>query len=133
MLYIGKEFYFRGCGWKVKWSMDDMKWMQEMCSLFDKLFGPDKFQFKTSKKCLVIPKQHQPSFIYDHSIWEQQFQLPEIKSQTAPWTDSKARCSLNKVFKEVKVIKPVDSSKIDVYGFSNRVAMLICRILWLLS
>ena len=61
MLYIDKEFYFHGCGWKVKkvkWSMDDMKWMQEMCSLFDKLFGPDKFQFKTSKKCLVIPKHH---------------------------------------------------------------------------
>ena len=59
VLYIDKEFYFRGCGWKVKkvkWSMDDMKWMQEMCSLFDKLFGPDKFQFKTLQEMPCNPQ-----------------------------------------------------------------------------
>lgn len=74
------------------------------------LFGPDKFQFKTSNKCLVIPKHHQPSFTYDHSIWEQQFELPEIKSES----NSKARCSLEKVFEEVKCINPVNTPKVCV-------------------
>ena len=41
-----------------------MKWIVETSDLFDKLFGPDNFNFKTLNKCLVIPKASQPSFVY---------------------------------------------------------------------
>lgn len=100
-LTLGKEFYFCGCGWKVKkvkWTLDDMKWIVETSDLFDKLFGPDNFNFKNLNKCLVIPKASQPSFVYDHAIWEEQFKLPKVKQKTNP----KARCSLEKSFSKVE-------------------------------
>ncbi|CAB3981613.1 Hypothetical predicted protein [Paramuricea clavata] len=56
-----------GCGWKVKkvkWTLVDMKWIQETSSL--------------------IPKACQPSFTYDHCIWEEQFKLPEVELETNP-------------------------------------------------
>ena len=87
--------------------MDDRRWIQETSSLFDKLFGPDNFDFKTVKKCLVIPKACQPSFAYDHSIWEEQFRLPEVKP--------KARCSLEKSFNEAKASTSDKSSASDIW------------------
>ena len=75
-----------------------MKWIVETSDLFDKLFGPDNFNFKTLNKCLVIPKASQPSFVHDHDIWEEQFKLPKVKQKTYP----KARCSLEKSFSKVE-------------------------------
>ena len=86
-----------------------------MYLLFDKLFGPDEFQFETTNKSIVIPKHRQPTFTYYHRIWEQTVQkLPEIKSQTDRWTDSRARCSLDKVFKKAKLVQAVDPAKMCV-------------------
>ena len=95
----------------MKWTLDDMKWIQETSSLFDKLFGPDNFNFKTVNKCLVIPKACQPSFTYNHRIWEEQFKLPEVEPETNP----KARCSLEKSFNAVKASASDKNNSFDIW------------------
>ena len=76
-----------------------MKWIVETSGLFDKLFGPDNFNFKTLNKCLVIPKASQPSFVYmTMPFGWNKFKLPKFKQKTNP----KARCSLEKSFSKVE-------------------------------
>ena len=94
---LGKEFHFRGCAWKVKklkWTLDDMKRIVETSDLFDKLFGPDNFNFKTLKKCLVIPKASQPSFVYmTMPFGWNKFKLPKFKQKTNLKASSKKNAS----------------------------------------
>lgn len=74
MFHVGKNFYYRGCGWrpkKMEWTAQDKAWIERMNHLFDDLFGPDVCQFDDTdtKHRILVPGQF-PLRIYDHDEWE---------------------------------------------------------------
>jgi len=103
--HVGKQFKFRGCGWKLanspKIGDEDAKWLAAMQNLMEKVIGSDflEYFFDKSSGVKVVEKMI-PTYKYHHDSWEEEYDIlfqticqPEFNSTKGP-IKKKARKSL---------------------------------------
>ena len=121
---------------KAKWSANDLSWIQQTRSLMEKIFGSEKFKFKTINKSVVVHEDSWPELVYDHQAWEENCSENEhhevnnefadsemLKEETHPHTNMhqpKTRCSLDtNYYAKIRPLRQIIAPKWDGFGNLN--------------